>query len=92
MSREKEPFRIKLAEFSKKVDIVQMIGGGVIAIFNPAVGAVIIGGSAVTYVLASEYQRRERQKEQFGYSGGEVKVHRLMSKQTVSLRTLPKAA
>ena len=91
MSREKEPLRIRFAEFSKKLDIVQMIGGGVIAIFNPAVGVVIIGGSAVTYVLASEYQRRERQKAQFGYSG-EVKVHRLMPKQTVSLRALPKAA
>ena len=61
--KEKKPFRLKVAELSQKVDIVQMVGGGVIMVFNPFVGAVILGGSAVTYVLAGKYKEKVIREE-----------------------------
>lgn len=65
MAKEKEPLGVRLAELSKKVDLVQIAGGVILLPFNPALGAGIIVFSAGTYIAASEYQRRRRKGQQF---------------------------
>lgn len=64
MSKEKEALGVRLAEISKKVDVVQFAAGGVIFLFSRAAGLVIMVGSAITWIAANEYQRRRRKGQQ----------------------------
>ena len=68
MSAERKSFGERVAEFSKRLDVIQIIGGLGIAVFNPAVGFVIVGGSAVTYYLADRYQKSQKEKKAAGYA------------------------
>lgn len=72
MSQERS-FSEKVAEFSKKLDIIQFMVGGFIFIFNPAVGGVIIVGSAITYVGADQFQKwREGKRAEKAVPSGKV--------------------
>lgn len=65
MAKEKEPLGVRLAEISKKVDLVQIAGGFILLPFFPALGAGIVVFSAGTWIAANEYQKRRRGKQQF---------------------------
>ncbi|MDP2632525.1 MAG: hypothetical protein Q8P25_02260 [Candidatus Curtissbacteria bacterium] len=66
MNVERKSWGEKIAEFSKKLDIFQFAIGGAIYIVNPTVGGVILVGSAITYFVADEYQRRQKSKRRLG--------------------------
>lgn len=58
-----EPLDVRLAEFSKKLDLFQMGGGAIYGVlFNPVVGGSIIGFSLITYFAAEDYQKRKEAK------------------------------
>ena len=52
----------RVAEVSKKIDVIMIGGGLAIFIFNPQVGAAIIIGSALTIVPAEMILRRKKKK------------------------------
>ena len=68
-SGEKKPADIKVAEFSKKLDKVQIAGGGLIAYFvNPALGIGIMAWNGAQHILTDKYigwrNRRQQQLPQ----------------------------
>lgn len=54
----------KAAEFSQKIDIITMVIGGVVYIFNPAVGTILIAGGAITYIPAEIIKQHFKKKQQ----------------------------
>lgn len=63
----KEPFDIKFAKFSRKLDVFQIAGGAILTPFFPALGIGIMAWSGATYWGAGKYieNRTKKQQRQF---------------------------
>lgn len=65
-SKERKSLVEKVAEVSKRIDVIMIGGGLVVFVFNPAVGSIIIIGSVLTFVPAemiSQSAKKKRQKK-----------------------------
>lgn len=61
MAKEKDPLDVRFAEFLKKTDIVQMVGGVAYAVFvSPIVGLAAAGIGFIQYRLESGYIKKRR--------------------------------
>ncbi|EKE06154.1 MAG: hypothetical protein ACD_19C00074G0001 [uncultured bacterium] len=64
MSVERKSIVERITELSKKLDVIFFAIGGVVYLFSPGVGLVIIIGNAITYVTADQiekwYKKRKR--------------------------------
>ncbi len=61
---ERKPFLEKITEWSKKIDMVMIaVGFGIYVIFNKAVGAVIVIGSALTIIPAEMIEKWSQQRK-----------------------------
>ncbi len=55
MERDNKPIDVKIAEGGKKLKLVEMFGGGVVAVFSPAAGILIIGFEGGQWLLINRY-------------------------------------
>lgn len=64
MAGEREGFLGRLAEKSKRLDMVLIgLGAGIFVLFSPPVGAVIVIGSALTIIPAEMVKRASKKKK-----------------------------
>ena len=67
MSAERKPLIEKIAELSKKLDVIMIAAGfGIYVLFNKTVGAIIVIGSALTIVPAEMIQRWSNKRKAKG--------------------------